>query len=77
MGMGNSPQDALGIALQTLMNQATIESTVHAYNDLFLLVGIASTIGFIYTFCSWLYMKYTKKTFLAEELMRLVALAKK
>lgn len=77
MGMGNSPQDALGIALQTLMNQATIESTVHAYNDLFLLVGIASTIGFIYTFASWLYMKYTKKTFLAEELMRLAALAKR
>ncbi|MDY4595156.1 MAG: MFS transporter [[Pasteurella] aerogenes] len=77
MALGNSPQDALGIALQKLISQATVEATVHAYNDLFLLVGIASTIGFIYTFCSWLYMKYTKKTFLAQELMRLAALAKK
>lgn len=63
-------------AMQALLSQATVEATIHAYNDLFFLIGIISVIAFIYTLITWIYRKLMKKPLLAKELSILMSKTK-
>lgn len=57
-------QSVTNFALQDLVAQsAKKEATVHAYNDLFMLIGIGATVGFVYASVDRLYFHLTEKIF--------------
>lgn len=64
-------QSVTNFALQDLIAQSAKEATVHAYNDLFMLIGIGATVGFVYTSVNRLYFHLTEKIFLGKELAAL------
>lgn len=73
----SDPQIIQSKAVSLLINQASIEARVLAYNDLFTVIGVGASLAFAYSLFTRFYRRYHNINVIGKELAVLAELMKK